>query len=99
MEFVSERIDKIEGRAGVCDVYTRINIPSGALDQFFPLMYNNDMLVSRTGMEFTHRDLHSSVNKVIVMVLPHIGGLNNIFRVREKPSQEGSWEKNEDITH
>lgn len=33
-------------------------------------MYNGDMLVSRTEMEFTHRNLHSFVNKVIVMVLP-----------------------------
>lgn len=33
-------------------------------------MYNDDMLVSRTEMEFTHRNLHSFVNKVIVMILP-----------------------------
>lgn len=33
-------------------------------------MYNDDMLVSRTEMKFTHWNLHSCVNKVIVLVLP-----------------------------
>ncbi len=33
-------------------------------------MYSDDMLVSRTEMEFTHWNLHSFMNKVIVMVLP-----------------------------
>lgn len=36
----------------------------------FPHMYNDDMLVSRTEVEFTLWNLHSFVNKVIVMVLP-----------------------------
>lgn len=31
-------------------------------------MYNDDMLVSRTEVEFTHRNLDSFVNKVIVLL-------------------------------
>lgn len=56
MEFVRAKIDKIEVRASVCDVYKRINILRRALDQFSQHMYNDDMLVSRTGLEFTHQN-------------------------------------------